>query len=362
MIDEELRRALEESSRSIASAETTEEVDEAFAQALAASLDAEQPGQPFVRDPRPGRLGFHNLGNSCYLAAVVQLLIHATPILDIFHRDGIAMVNPNPVAQAFANIVNDVWTRFDENEGEPLYPRALLTALNQAVNGGAIRFVPDRTEDANEVLLLILDHLAMAFDGQLEPAVGMDIRITNRCQFCGSVVPRTDLAFQVNVGIPERATPAPVNDVDAEHVEEVVALYECLRTVVGVEEEIDGYACSSVCDGYTNSMQSTRVTATTEIVIIALKRFKNDGSKIQTEVEVPHVLDLPDLIPGGVFDLIGIGHHSGQTRAGGHYTSMFFHPVHGEWVEANDRAVVTMTNAPPVSSKTAYILVFQKRH
>ena len=116
------------------------------------------------------------------------------------------------------------------------------------------------------------------------------------------------------------------------------------------------------CDGYTSATSSSRVTAPAALMVVVLKRFDSAGNKIVTPVEVPHVLDMqlamgnPALASN--YQLIGIAHHRGESKNSGHYVAQFMHHEHHEWVEANDRAVVS--SPPPTVSSSAYVLLYQR--
>ena len=323
--------------------------DEALRRALEASLNQED-GQEFVRDPRPGRLGFHNLGATCYLATAVQLLAHASPIVNLI-QSGAPMIEPNPVAIAFSDVVDQMWNRFDQADGEPLIPAGLLTALNEYTMDGSDRgrFLPDRMQDANEVVQIILDRLIAAYGHRLYSILGLDVTSRRECQICMTDVSKTTMESGINISIPE-----------PEEEGGSVTLENCLHSYLGAHEDIENYACEAVCQGYTMARSRLGISATRDVIFIALKRFRNDRSKIQTEVEIPALLESP-LIPGGRFELIGIAHHLGDSLSGGHFVSEFFHPTHHEWVHANDRSVETMNYPPLLRSSTAYALMYQKR-
>lgn len=107
-----------------------------------------------------------------------------------------------------------------------------------------------------------------------------------------------------------------------------------------------------------------------KILVIQLKRFKfggYQGGKIMTEVELPEVLDLSDLVTESkdktvaapVYKLFGFVNHVGSLN-GGHYTATCKNPDNGRWYDFNDSRVSETRINFPFSTSSAYIAFFQK--
>ena len=327
---------------------TTSEDDDLLQLGLDMSMDAfDVIGEEFVRDARPGRLGFHNMGATCYLASALQLLLHARPLVALI--ESAPEHETNAVSVAFRGLARRMWV--DIGSGDPMELAEMLGALHELRNDA---FTHDRMEDAHDAIRLILGMLSEAFRtvGGTSPVGDLLTSVVShsrRCDFCQTQNRVTAHDHEVIVPIV-----APVAGAGS------VSLYDCMREM-REEEVIDHYACAE-CDGYTSATSSSRVTAPAALMVVVLKRFDSAGNKIVTPVEVPHVLDMqlamgnPALASN--YQLIGIAHHRGESKNSGHYVAQFMHHEHHEWVEANDRAVVS--SPPPTVSSTAYVLLYQR--
>jgi ubiquitin C-terminal hydrolase len=326
--------------------------DELVALAIAESLKDQPVAQEFVRDPRPGRLGFHNMGATCYLATAVQLLGHLRVVRERLLTPNAVLTNPNPIASAFLSTLRHMWERAEETGGEPIEPVELVAALREAAGPG--KFLPHIMEDSHEALWYILNSLSEATsprEGARTPSVidhifGTVFKNSKTCSLCSHASPVMEPLLEVLVPIP-KTLPEGI---------EAITLEETFRARQE-EEDVEDYACNT-CDGYTPARGKTELIASGEVVVFVMKRFTREGIKIDTPVEFPMVIDF---LPTGVYDLVGVGHHRGATVKSGHYTAEFFHDVHNEWVDGNDRAVVSKEGSPATVSRTAYILVYQRR-
>jgi hypothetical protein len=347
--DEELQAAIAESLKQVKSGTGSPKSvgepsgeDDDLERALAESLGMGAVGE-IVKDARPGRLGFENMGATCYLATVMQLLSHARPLVE-----GLHLLRPDPVAEAVADIFDHTWNRAAANEGAPILPAALLAAIN-AKAGDDVAFTAGHMEDVMEALDVILDSLAVAtrpapFMPSFAETLFMSVvRNTKHCVLCNVATVREEPTFNVLVPVPTREG------------DESVTLEECF-TAMHTDEQIPDYACDT-CGGYTVANAKSALVSGSPLMFVGLRRFRRDMSKVHTPVEIPAIMRLED---DSVYELIGIAHHHGETKNGGHYIAEFLQD--GEWVEANDRAVVAKGPGPEkIVSKTAYVLLYQRQ-
>lgn len=349
--EEELEEALRRSMTDTISESPVEVVDSELEATILKSLD-DHGGQEYVPDARAGRRGLHNLGASCYMNAVLQVFAHSGSFTDlVLHHPPTNQANR--VSVELANFIRSMWQLGGELGSEPLAPLQFLNAVREA-SGAPLA----NMEDASEFIQLVI--ASMDDNYQISPGLEdarktvMDAQIVQgrRCAGCKGIRSLPEPATQVILPIAHLPTG-----------EDSVTLADCFRALsVGNTYPLVG---CPFCDGYYDAEFSSWIgDRLPQVLLISLRRFGADGeNKVLTRVSVPPVLEMRDF---GVqtdtsteYALIGIVHHIGDKRTGGHYVADVLHSHGGVWLHANDRDVHEIQTYTQVSS-TAYILVYER--
>ena len=99
-----------------------------------------------------------------------------------------------------------------------------------------------------------------------------------------------------------------------------------------------------------------------KILIVVLKRFRNDGNKINKLINFPeNNLDLRKYCVGykkqtNIYDLFAISNHTGSLN-GGHYYA-YCKMEDNQWYNFNDTSV---TKIKDIETKNAYCLFYKKK-
>ncbi len=148
---------------------------------------------------------------------------------------------------------------------------------------------------------------------------------------------------------------------------ESIDLDECFRQFCKEEqlEEGNEWYCP-VCKNHTKAKVHMEIYKTPPILIIHLKRFKNN-KKIDTLVDFPIIdLDMSNYLIGenkelnNKYDLFAVAHHYGGM-GGGHYVASAKNYFDNKWYNFNDSSVSMEREASEVVSSSAYVLFYKHK-
>ena len=154
----------------------------------------------------------------------------------------------------------------------------------------------------------------------------------------------------------------PVKPVERNRIE----LTECFEYFMNWEKlENFNYKCET-CKTAETPLKKIQIYKCPYYLIIHLKRFIDEKSKINTEVNFPmrglnlkdYIVDENDTIEK-IYDLTGIIYHTGTLQYG-HYYAVCYNIKHRRWFLFNDDYVREMKESD-ISIKDAYVLFYRRR-
>ena len=325
-----------------------------------------------------GATGIENLGNTCYMSAVLQMLSHtralASYLLSDTHRENMNMCPPysGSVAEEVAQVINVLWSR-NLSFISPHRLRALLSKRRRD-------FGNSQPQDAHEFAILLLEWLHEDLstmpddqpdqenvDRSLMPYRSMKHSIITRlyhglyrstlfCAACGFESETFETFSIISLPLPANVRGSRCS------------LHYCVEQHVrgGL---IHGWRCNK-CDRLQDVVKKLELWHLPRVIIFHLKRFSFAGNsmrKTHGHVSFPlRDLDLSQLAIGPnprshglVYDLCGVVEHHGSQRSG-HYTAFCFNQPTARWFFMND-TTVKETSAVKVKEATAYMLCYVAR-
>ena len=337
-------------------------------------------------DEKKSIIGLANLGNTCFMNAVIQALRHFPEVSYMCTRGLLnaiaeatksAMNKSATIAHAFTELIQSLHSGSGA-EGAYVLPRGFYGTLKAAVEGTVYEHFGQCTpQDAHEFLVWLLDHLFMAtaeprdipysedvegskewadaFRQSYSPLAELffgQMRIHYRCMACGNIHKRYEtfnvLKVQPTAGL---------------------SWAGCIEEEIMTEEMIEGYACET-CEKSGRpraaAHKTTRLLRLPKLLILTVKRYTPFGARINT----PIVHDNSDFRFDEIFApeskhlsrdhwyrTIGIVDHLGVGMGGGHYVAQCLSPLYREWWLYDDQGVQIMKDGPVFGQQTYMVLM-----
>lgn len=275
-------------------------------------------------------IGLPNIGNSCYLNAILQVLFHIPEIRDLilarFQQD-----SSHPILKPLKGILERKSLRG---------AKVLLKDMRREMFRPAGKFVFSKDgkftqQDAQEAFNF--------FTGILNWAplqLGSRMRLGNISYIAGIGKENSLLNILIRVQ------------------NEPLDLQEAICDSF-MEEEIHGKTVLDI-NGVRYQLGPKRkkfqIFSFPNYCLVQLGRFLDPTTKVTTPIALAETLWLPDGEKKVDYEVIGYVHHHGKTLQRGHYTTALKLPI---WFHFDD-SVVTQKN-PPKVSRDVYLLLLKKK-
>ncbi|XP_030043683.1 ubiquitin carboxyl-terminal hydrolase 21 isoform X2 [Microcaecilia unicolor] len=351
------------------------------------------PQQPLVLGT--GRIGLRNLGNTCFMNAVIQCLSSTQPLRDYFLRREYRHEQPGSshtqqdLTEAFADVIAALW---HADTPEAVNPGWFKTVFQ--------RYVPSFTgysqQDAQEFLKFLMDrfHVEINRKGRRTPSILSDAKRPSvlepsdapsddekashmwkryleredskivdlfvgqlksclKCQSCGYRSPTFEVFCDISLPIPKKGFTGGK-----------VSLLDCF-TLFTKEEELNSEN-APICDRCKQRTKSTKkltIQRFPHILVLHLNRFfttRFSIKKCSIHVDFPlQKLNLKEFASekagSPVYNLYALCNHSGSVHYG-HYTA--YCRDQSSWYIYNDSRVSPIRENQ-VQSSEGYVLFYE---
>ncbi|XP_058191335.1 ubiquitin carboxyl-terminal hydrolase 20-like [Rhododendron vialii] len=317
-------------------------------------------------DTKPAMVGagLANLGNTCFLNAILQCFTHTVPLVQGLKSSD----HPSPcdretegfcVLCALRSLIELSLT----SKGSIVSPWRLFDNLNY-ISSDFRRF---QQEDAHEFLQCLLDRLesCCTYSKTRDTCSSEDENLVKRV-FGGRLISKLQCC---NCGhCSDTYEPLIDLSLEIENVSDLPSALESFTKVEKIEDSETKFTCEN-CKEEVSLEKQLMLDRAPSVAAFHLKRFKNYGSyveKIDKHVEFPLELDLLPYIDDSQnndvelkYDLYAIVVHSGFSSTSGHYYC-FIRSGPDSWYRLDD-SKVTRVREEYVLSQEAYILFYAKQ-
>jgi uncharacterized UBP type Zn finger protein len=315
-----------------ADAEFVVEEDQMSASAVSRKEQAHTPSMP-KKSTLSLRVGVKNIGNSCWLSSLIQVLLHSP----IFLRSLRSM----PIESRQGEIVeglNELDMALWDRGTSLLVPEKLYNGLQTSCG-----FAKDSPQDAVDALSCICSSLVDS-NPEFQRVFAFETRMHRECLGCSST---SNVAQRENY-ILRLPIPAPTIPNGS------VSLSECYKKYTA-KQTVEGFDCQDCLD-YQDVSIAYGVHSTGQLLFLTVKRVDPFMQRIKTRVEYPLIFAE---IEGHRFQLVGVVHNSGHTATNGHYFVQYFDQDEQTWFHADDDKVIPIPELELVST-TAYLLIYER--
>jgi len=331
----------------------------------------------FSENSKLGLRGLINLGNTCFMSCIVQVLIH-TPLLRDYFLSDRHICTFNGTDQCIACEIERIFQESFSGESTPFSPHKLL----HMIWTHAHHLAGYEQQDAHEFFIALLDllHRHLIHKTNIQPSSCtciVDTIFTGKlqsdlvCQVCNGVSTTVDPFWDISLDLP---TVSPANP-----LANGISLQDCLQRFT--QPEHLGSAAKIRCSKCNAHQESTKQLTMQKLPVVAsfhLKRFEHSSrlhKKITTRVDFPEVLDMTPFISharntvskkkvyqgipsNNKYVLFGVINHIGNLDAG-HYTS-YIRQHSDLWFHCNDHQILPASISQVLDSE-GYLLFYHKQ-
>jgi ubiquitin carboxyl-terminal hydrolase 8 len=330
-----------------------------------------------------GIFGIPNMGNTCYINSIIQILLH-TPYFNYILQNTQNLKNNN-----MENIIVKQWIEFYTKTVlyKSISPHNLIYSIRKY-----IKKLDNNQQDASEFLIQLIDIFKIALARPVRINISntygqnknnLYIECYKRIQqlysneyselvdiFNGMLI--TEIKY-LNKNIISRTFDSySILQLPTPNIK-ISNIYNCLDLLWSTETLTDYTIDSTNIFESSSSLQNSSITnmvvlktyylwLTPKILILNLKKY-NTHNKFNTYIDIPHNLNLTKYLYDGctdkpIYTLYAICNHDGDMNQGHYYSYIFIQHLN-KWVIFNDSHIMYI-NENQVSTKNAVCVFYRK--
>ena len=322
--------------------------------------------------------GLRNYGNSCYMNAGLQFLVN----LDIFSNiHGIIVNNGSTqhICRELLDILHKMSKLYKSNisiQTQNLYKQLQQSNPNlfnqkqqdahefiiyilEIIHNGTRKITKEKnlTHDELEKIskkstrpgLVYWNEYLRVNNSLMSNLISGQFRSRINCLKCGKFSDTYEPFWDIILAL-------PINE------DNITTIGSCFRKFfeeqsIQHDNEPSTYKCSR-CKDFVRATRCINISQFPKIMIVTLKRFNNCGQKCTKIVTFKTTgIVLKSISETGIYKLIGVIEHNGNTLFQGHYITYSFKKSINQWFKFDDE-IVTNVKLSDVEKAQAYCLLY----
>lgn len=318
-----------------------------------------------------GVVGIQNMGQTCYMNAVLQLL-RTCQDWNLFCLK--TSFTDKKIIMAYKDMLSTLWSAH-----KPAYvrPLAFLTEIQRSVQNTSYSMFGHAVQnDAHEYMSYLLDqfHEELKVESEYQEQYTDDPKLKMQALACNAwnkfVSKNTSEIVRIFFGMMRKMVICSHCNNKTYRWElfnslkvlcEGETLYDWIRKEVNECTDIAEYKCDT-CNAKHPAKKYSHLWKLPQHLFIFIDRFQKEGMKMMTLCPLTELLLMSSFFAEeahmpAAYELCGIVDHHGHQMHGGHYTAQFKHPISKAWWLFDDEKAHPLDQPHFVSAN--YILSYR---
>lgn len=324
----------------------------------------------------------HNLGNTCYMNTIFQVLLHTPELIHIINNAKPYNITVNrdeyDVVYYWKELAKTAHT---SKNILTISPRSLVQCIRK-VSSKYSDSIGSQQQDAGDFLLLLMEvfHIALTYPvkmNNINPYQRNTARAdcfnrlnqlyTNKYSdiikfFYGMTI--TEIVDKHTYEVVSRTfDPYFILNVPVNNQQTHPTIYDCLNTLLNVEVLEPNTWFNTNTKRYQDVIKSTKLWFIPSVLVIHLKTYPIPG-RSYSKIDIPHQLNLRKYVHDNIplehnYKLYAVCNHIGTLDSGHYYSYVYVDSIQS-WVVFNDSQTPTRLNADSVITPNAVCMFYRK--
>jgi len=282
-----------------------------------------------------GIVGMTNVGNTCYMNAVLQCLSHTTPLRNYLVR---STFPPNTRIAAYQTLLRALWKALETpSRRRGALNKVTMKEFQKGVQDALPQFTIYVQHDAQEFLVTLLDY----WDDPQVSAMFKGQQLSR--MVCGEATCAMHSTTQDPIECLCLPIPSSSHTRNGTNKRRETTLQACLDAYTQ-QESMPDWQCDTCERKSAHSTKQLQLLECPQVLVIQLKRFSYSEQGITTKIKTNVTFPLRDFQPiqgkdaasSPRYQLYAVCNHIGNTPNTGHYIAHVLSSDDQKWYKLDD--------------------------